>query len=81
MGVFAVLVLRRFGWGGPWAKVVAVLAGAVAVTQTWLGVQTGHDVLTGNELDAPGILQRVSVALVSLMLGTVLPALRHPLSQ
>jgi hypothetical protein len=81
MGVFAVLALRRFGRGGPWAKVVAVLAGAVAVTQTWLGVQTGHDVLTGNELDAPGILQRTSVALVSLMLGTVLPALRHPLSQ
>jgi hypothetical protein len=81
MGVFAVLVLRRFGWGGACGKAVGVLAAGVAVTQTWLGLQTGYDVVTGNELDAPGILQRVSVLLVCLMLGTLLPALRHPLSR
>jgi hypothetical protein len=77
MGVFAVLVLRKAGWGGAWSKVVAVLAAAVAVTQTWLGLQTGSDVITGDELDAPGVLQRVSVLLVCLMLGTLLPGLRH----
>ncbi|NUR98281.1 MAG: DUF998 domain-containing protein [Kribbellaceae bacterium] len=77
MGVFAVLVLRKAGWGGAWSKVVALLAAAVAVSQTWLGLQTGRDVLAGDDLDAPGILQRVSVLLVCLMLGTLLPALRH----
>lgn len=81
MGVFAVLVVRRCGWGGAWSKVVAVLAGAVAVTQTWLGLRTGRDVLLGDELDAPGILQRVSVLLVCLMLGTVLPGLRQAFSR
>lgn len=77
MGVFAVLVLRRAGWGGAWSKVVAVLAAAVTVSQTWLGLQTGRDVLMGDDLDAPGILQRVSVLLVCLMLGTLSPAVRH----
>ncbi|WP_350280554.1 DUF998 domain-containing protein [Kribbella sp. HUAS MG21] len=81
MGVFAVLVLRKYGWGGVWGKAVAVLAGGVAVTQTWLGLQTGIDVLTGNELHAPGILQRVSVLLVCVMLGTLLPGLRQALSR
>lgn len=81
MGVFAVLVLRRAGWGGTWSRLVAVLAAAVAVTQTWLGLQTGHDVLVGDDLDAPGILQRVSVLLVCLMLGTLLPGLRQALSR
>jgi hypothetical protein len=81
MGVFAVLVLRRVGWGGVWSRLVAVLAAAVAVTQTWLGLQTGHDVLVGDDLDAPGILQRVSVLLVCLMLGTLLPGLRQALSR
>jgi hypothetical protein len=77
MGVFAMLVLRRHGWGGVWGRVVAVLAGAVVVTQVWLGLQTGRDALTGNDLDAPGILQRVSVLLVCVMLGTLPPALRQ----
>jgi hypothetical protein len=81
MGVFAVLVLRKYGWGGLWGRAVAVLAGAVAVTQTWLGLQTGVDVLTGNELHAPGILQRVSVLLVCVMLGTLLPGLRQAFSR
>lgn len=81
MGVFAVLVLRKYGWGGPWGRAVAVLAGAVAVTQTWLGLQTGVDVLTGDELHAPGILQRVSVLLVCVMLGTLLPGLRQAFSR
>ncbi|MFG1909332.1 DUF998 domain-containing protein [Kribbella sp. NPDC048928] len=81
MGVFAVLVLRRAGWGGAWSRLVAVLAAAVAATQTWLGLQTGHDVLVGDDLDAPGILQRVSVLLVCLMLGTLLPGLRQALSR
>jgi hypothetical protein len=81
MGVFAVLVLRRAGWGSAWSRLVAVLAAAVAVTQTWLGLQTGHDVLVGDDLDAPGILQRVSVLLVCLMLGTLLPGLRQALSR
>lgn len=81
MGVFAVLVLRKAGWGGAWARLVAVLAAGVAVTQTWLGLQTGHDVLVGDDLDAPGILQRLSVLLVCLMLGTLLPGLRQALSR
>ena len=77
MGIFAVLVLRRLGWGGMWGRVVAVLAAGVAVTQTWLGIETGVEVLTGDDLHAPGILQRVSVLLVCLMLATVLPGLRQ----
>lgn len=79
MGVFAVLVLRSSGWGGLWAKVVAVLAAGVVVTQTWLGIETGVEVLTGDDLHAPGILQRVSVLLVCLMLATVVPGLRQAL--
>jgi hypothetical protein len=81
MGVFAVLVLRRWGWGGAWGKAIGVLAAGVAVTQTWLGVETGYDVLTGNELHAPGILQRVSVLLVCVMLATLSPGLRHAVSR
>ncbi|HZX08806.1 DUF998 domain-containing protein [Kribbella sp.] len=77
MGVYAVLALRKAGWGGAWGRVVAVLAAGVAVTQAWLGLQTGSDVITGDDLDAPGILQRVSVLLVCLMLGSLLPALRQ----
>ena len=79
MGVFAVLVLRRSGWGGARAKAVGVLALGVVVTQTWLGLQTGYDVVTGNDLHAPGILQRVAVLLVCVMLGTLLPGLRRAL--
>jgi hypothetical protein len=77
MGVFAVLVLRRSGWGGAWGRVVAVLAAGVAVTQTWLGIETGLEVLTGSDLHPPGILQRVSVLLVCLMMATLLPGLRQ----
>ena len=56
---------------------VAGLAAGVAVTQAWLGVETGLEVLTGDDLHPPGILQRVSVALVCLMLATLLPGLRQ----
>lgn len=77
MGIFAVLVLRRSGWGGLWGRLVAVLAAGVVVTQAWLGIETGLEVLTGSDLHPPGILQRVSVLLVCLMLATLLPALRH----
>jgi Protein of unknown function (DUF998) len=77
MGVFAVLVLRRLGWGGAWGRVVAVLAAGVAVTQTWLGIETGVEVLTGDDLHAPGILQRISILLVCLLLATLLPGLRQ----
>ncbi len=77
MGIFAVLVLRRSGWGGLWGRVVAVLAASVAVTQAWLGIETGLEVITGGDLHPPGILQRVSVLLVCLMLATVLPGLRQ----
>jgi hypothetical protein len=79
MGIFAVLVLRRSGWGGLWGRVVAVLAAGVAVTQAWLGIETGLEVLTGGDLHPPGILQCVSVLLVCLMLATVLPGLRQAL--
>jgi hypothetical protein len=57
--------------------VVAVLAAGVAVTQAWLGIETGLEVITGGDLHPPGILQRVSVLLVCLMLATVLPGLRQ----
>ncbi|QNE19368.1 DUF998 domain-containing protein [Kribbella qitaiheensis] len=77
MGIFAVLVLRRLGWGGVPAKAIAVLAGGVAVTQAWLGIETGVEVLTGNDLHPPGILQRVSVLLVCLLMATLLPGLRQ----
>ena len=77
MGIFAVLVLRRLGWGGLLAKAIAVLAAGVAVTQAWLGIETGVEVLTGNDLHPPGILQRVSVLLVCLLMATLLPGLRQ----
>jgi hypothetical protein len=81
MGVFALLVLRRLGWGGAWGRAVGVLAGAVVVTQTWLGAQTGLEVLTGDDLDAPGLLQRVSVLIFCVFLATLLPGLRQALSR
>jgi hypothetical protein len=81
MGVFALLALRRLGWGGAWGRAVAVLAGAVVVTQTWLGAQTGLEVLSGDDLHAPGVLQRVSVLLFCGFLATLLPALRQALSR
>lgn len=77
MGIFAVLVLRRLGWGGLLGKAIAVLAAGVAVTQAWLGIETGVEVLTGNDLHPPGILQRVSVLLVCLLMATLLPGLRQ----
>lgn len=81
LGIFAVLVLRRFGWGGRLGRAVAVLAAGVAVTQTWLGIETGLEVMLGDDANAPGVLQRVSILLVCSMLGTLLPALRQSLSQ
>jgi hypothetical protein len=81
VGIFAVLVLRRSGWGGLWGRVVAGLAIGVAVTQAWLGIETGLEVLTGSDLHPPGILQRVSVGLVCLMLATLLPGLRQAFSR
>lgn len=81
MGIFAVLVLRRLGWGGPLAKAIAVLAAGVAVTQAWLGIETGVEVLTGTDLHPPGILQRVSVLLVCLLMATLLPGLRQAFSR
>jgi hypothetical protein len=77
MGIFAVLVLRRLGWGGLLAKAIAVLAAGVAATQAWLGIETGVEVLTGNDLHPPGILQRVSVLLVCILMATLLPGLRQ----
>jgi hypothetical protein len=81
MGIFGVLALRRSGWGGVGGRVVAVLAAGVAVTQAWLGIETGLEVLTGDDLRPPGILQRVSVVLVCLMLATLLPGLRQAFLQ
>lgn len=69
LGIFVVLVLRRFGWGGRLGRAVAVLAAGVVVTQTWLGIETGLGVMLGDDVAAPGILQRVSILLVCLMLG------------
>ncbi|TCO49103.1 uncharacterized protein DUF998 [Kribbella antiqua] len=76
MGIFALLVLGRLGWGGPWSRVLAASAAGVAVTQAWLGIETGLEVFTG-DLHPPGILQRVSVLLTCLMLATALPGLRQ----
>ncbi|MEU4391903.1 DUF998 domain-containing protein [Kribbella sp. NPDC023855] len=77
LGVFAILVLRRSGWGGFWGKVVAGLAAGAIFTQVWLMIVMSFEVLTGGDLHQPGILQRVSVGLVCLMLATLLPGLRQ----
>jgi uncharacterized protein DUF998 len=77
MSIFVVLILRRLGWGGLLAKAVGVLAAGVAVTQVWLGIEVGLEVLTGDDLHPPGILQRASVLLVSLLMATLLPGLRQ----
>ena len=79
MGTFALLVLRRAA--GVRERLVAVLAAAVVVTQAWLGIETSVEVLTGNDLHPPGILQRVSILLVCIFLGTVLPGVRHACSR
>lgn len=79
MGIFALLILRRSG--GVRARAVAALAAAVVVTQAWLGIETGLEVLTGNDLHPPGILQRVSILLMCIFLGTVLPGVRHACSR
>ena len=81
MGVFALLVLRRSGWGGWLSKVVAALAAGVVVTQVWLGTVVAVETLSGGEVVAPGILQRVSTVLFCVMLGTLLPGLRQALSR
>ncbi len=77
IGVFAIMVLRRIGWGGAWGRAVAVLAGAVVVTNTWLGLETGLEVLSGDDLHPPGILQRVAILLVCVLLAVLLPALKR----
>ncbi|TDW17535.1 DUF998 domain-containing protein [Kribbella kalugense] len=78
MGVFAVLAL----WRGPWfSKVVASLSAGVVVTQVWLGSVVAYETLSGAEVVAPGILQRVSTVLFCVMLGTLLPGLRQALSR
>jgi hypothetical protein len=81
MAVFAILVLRRRGWGGWMSKLVAVLAGGVLVTQVWLGSVVAYETLSGQEVVAPGILQRASTVLFCLMLGTLLPGLRQAFSR
>ncbi|MDX3001173.1 DUF998 domain-containing protein [Kribbella solani] len=77
LGVFAVLAIRRYGWGGWFAKAVALLAAGVVVTQVWLGSVVAYETLSGAEVIAPGILQRVTTVLTCLLLGTLLPALRQ----
>jgi hypothetical protein len=77
MAIFAVLVLRRSGVGGWWPRVVAVLAAGHVVTQIWLGIELVPGALAGDELQPPGILQRVSVLLTCLLMGTLLPGLRQ----
>jgi hypothetical protein len=81
MGLFAVLVLRRSGWGGLWGRLVVVLAGGVVATQVSLGIEGGLDMLASDDLDPPGILQRVSVLLVCLLMATLLPGLRRALTR
>jgi hypothetical protein len=77
MAVFALLVLRRAGWGGAWGRALAVLSGTVVVTQLWLAVHTGLDVVTGAETDAPGVLQRVAILFLCAFLATLPPGLRQ----
>src|SRR4051794_40982618 len=48
MGIFALLILRRPR--GVLARLAATLAAAVVGTQAWLGIETGLEVLTGNDL-------------------------------
>ncbi|MER7251874.1 DUF998 domain-containing protein [Kribbella sp. NPDC000426] len=83
MAVFALIALRRRrrGWGGWPGKLLAVLAGGVLVTQVWLGSVVAYETLSGQEVAAPGILQRASTLLFCLMLGTLLPGLRQAFSR
>ncbi|WUJ73297.1 DUF998 domain-containing protein [Kribbella soli] len=81
MAVFALIALYRRGWGGWWSKLLAVLAGGVLLTQVWLGSVVAYETLSGQEVAAPGILQRVSTLLFCLMLGTLLPGLRQAFSR
>ena len=81
MAVFALIALYRRGWGGRWSKLLAVLAGGVLLTQVWLGSVVAYETLSGQEVAAPGILQRVSTLLFCLMLGTLLPGLRQAFSR
>ncbi len=81
MAFFVVHVLSRSGWGGLWGRLVAVLSVGVAASEIWLGIVTGINALHGDVAHGPGILQRVSVLLICLMLGTLMPGLRHALSQ
>ncbi|WP_371405546.1 DUF998 domain-containing protein [Kribbella sp. NBC_00662] len=79
MAVYAILLLRR---ARSWlSRLVVVLAGGVLVTQVWLGSVVGYETLSGQEVAAPGILQRASTLLFCLMLGTLLPGLRQAFSR
>jgi hypothetical protein len=77
IGLFTILVLRRIGWGGFWGKAVAVLAGGVSLTNAWLGLETTLEVLSGDDLHPPGLLQRTAVLLLCVLLGVLLPALKR----
>ena len=77
LGVFAVLVLWRCGWGGWLSKLVAALGAGVVVTQVWLGTVVAYETLSGAEVIAPGLLQRASTLVTCVMLGTALPGLRQ----
>lgn len=79
MAVFAILLLWR---ARSWlSRLVVVLAGGVLVTQVWLGSVVAYETLSGQEVTAPGILQRASTVLFCLMLGTLLPGLRQAFSR
>lgn len=81
MSVCILLVLRRAGWGGVRGRTAAVTAGAALASQIWLTAVLGIQQVTGDDTHPPGILQRVSVLLVCLMLGTVMPGLKEALSR
>jgi hypothetical protein len=81
MAIFVLLVLRREGWGAWLSKGVGALAAGVVVTQVWLGSVVAYETLSGAEVVAPGILQRVSTVLFCVLLGTLLPGLRQALSR
>jgi hypothetical protein len=80
IGLFAILVLRRIGWAGRRGRAVAVLAAAVALTNTWLGIETGVEVVSGDDLHPPGVLQRVAILLLCVLLAVLLPALKRGFS-
>ncbi|TDD49744.1 DUF998 domain-containing protein [Kribbella antibiotica] len=77
LGIFTILVLRRIGWAGRRGRAVAVLGGAVSLTNAWLGIETSLEVLSGDDLHLPGVLQRVAITLACILLAVLLPALKR----